>query len=450
MPSPRIDLLDPLEIIETHLTEALCESVFAERRITERRRLWTLHRMAEFWTAVILRAPKSLRQALDEAYQGVGGFPHVKATPEAFFARAQGMRWVFFADVLERFTDAVAQDCPVTFEEQFHDRLASFSGVWAVDGSCLDRVAHRLKVLHDSSLVVLPGSILALYDLFRGIPRRLLFCEQAKRGEVPQLREVLDDVPTGTLLIADRAYCSHVLFGELSEHGVFALVRCTQAIGLEHIERLSRRRHKGGALLDTVVVAGTPQRKSQQQRLRLIEWKKGSTHVRLLTNVLDPERLCAKDAVDLYRRRWTVERMFYDLKEVLDLHRFYAANVNAVAMQVHAAALVYVALRVAQARIASRWRLPPERLSVEKLFPRVAVAHQGYVAVRLAFRATQEANPEVRLKEPDWRQQPFASVPLESVLVEPRRGERRRWRPPNGQHASLHQFKETPDDDGLT
>ena len=46
-----------------------------------------------------------------------------------------------------------------------------------------------------------------------------------------------------------------------------------------------------------------------------------------------PSRLLAK-ALALYARRWSIERMYFDLKVVLNLNRVYAANPNAVAMQV--------------------------------------------------------------------------------------------------------------------
>ena len=357
------------------------------------------------------------------------------------------MRWQFFADLLERFTQAVEPQCPAAFETDLRHRLSAFTGVWIVDGSCLDRIAHRLEVLRDEPSVVLPGSLLGIYDLFRGFPRRLLFSEQAKRGEVPQLKQVLDDVPAGTLLVADRAYCSHKLMGELTSRDIAGLVRCSKAIGLQHLEPLGRRRHQGGTLEESLVRAGTPQKKEQQQTLRLVVWTKGKKTVRLLTNVLDPAELSAVDALALYQRRWAIERMFYDLKEVLDLHSFYAANVNAVAMQVHAAALVYVALRVAQARIAQQVELPPEKLSVPKLFPRIAAAHFCLVSARLTFLAVQQANPAVQLREPVWTEQDFAWVSLDVVRVEPRTARRRTWKRPNGQHASLHRFTKPKKDD---
>lgn len=70
------------------------------------------------------------------------------------------------------------------------------------------------------------------------------------------------------------------------------------------------------------------------QKLRLIRWKSGGTVHELLTNVLDPERLRAEEAMELYPWRWRIERMFCDLKAVLNLNRVYVANPNAVGMQV--------------------------------------------------------------------------------------------------------------------
>jgi len=134
--------------------------------------------------------------------------------------------------------------------------------------------------------------------------------------------------------------------------------------------------------------------------------------------------------------------MFYDLKEVLNLNRFYAANVNAVAMQVYASALVYVAMRIAHAHIARDARVEPERLSPQKLYPRIAVASHELATGELVFEATQDANPETELREPPWDRMEFASVSLGSVLVEPRNDKRRqrRYCLARRRHASLHRY----------
>jgi hypothetical protein len=442
MGETRVDLLGPIRVIHEHLTKALCETVFEERRISERRRRWTLQAMAEFWTAVIIRAPASLRQALDETRRGAGGFPLVQASPESFFERAQGLRWEFFSDLFEAFSASALKDHAPAFEADLREALPCFPQVFVVDGSRLDAIAHRLKVLWDERVVVLPGSLLVLYDLYRGVPLRVHFDEDSNRAEVPALKGELDAVPKGALLLGDRAFCSHRLFGDFKTREIWAVVRCTKAIGIEPQSELSRAHHDGGVLRDCLVIAGTGQRPAQRQHLRLIEWRKAKKSIRLLTNVLDPQKLPASAAIALYRRRWSVERMFYDLKEVLNLHRFYAANVNAIAMQVYAAALVYVALRIAQATIAKTTELKPEQLSVEKLFPRVASASTAFVTTCLTVIALRAANPGVNFVEPEWSEQPWAWVPLDSVVVEPRNPVRRRRRrcPALQSHASLHAF----------
>src|SRR5919109_5562225 len=94
----RVALLDTVQVLHDPLTASLCRTVFQQTRTTERERQWTLSALAEFWTAVILRAPHSLPQALEAAAAGTGaGWPMVQATPEAFFERCQGLHWRFFA-----------------------------------------------------------------------------------------------------------------------------------------------------------------------------------------------------------------------------------------------------------------------------------------------------------------------------------------------------------------
>jgi hypothetical protein len=105
-----------------------------------------------------------------------------------------------------------------------------------------------------------------------------------------------------------------------------------------------------------------------QQPQRYIRRRRRGTRYEVLTNVLAPRRVSAGEALDLYPYRGSVERLFFDLKEVLNLNRLSAANPNAVAMQVYATAIVYNALRVAQSDGAAQvgWvRAAPEPVQVE-------------------------------------------------------------------------------------
>jgi hypothetical protein len=146
----------------------------------------------------------------------------------------------------------------------------------------------------------------------------------------------------------------------------------------------------------------------------------------LLTNVLVPARLRAEEALDLYPYRWGIERMFYDLKEVLNLNRLYAANPNAVAMQVYAAALVYNALRVAQSEGAAQVGVAPETISPAKFYPKVVTATFLYLHEQQWERQWRQQHPRHHLclvaGRRRWRRSALGPLQVE------RRDEHRRHR----------------------
>jgi hypothetical protein len=162
--------------------------------------------------------------------------------------------------------------------------------------------------------------------------------------------------------------------------------------------------------------------------LRYIRWRRGRTVYELLTSVRDRRRLTAEEALALYPKRWTIERMYFDLKEVLNLNRVYLANPNAVAMQVYAAGCVYHALRVAQGEVAEAAGVAPESISPAKFFPKMAAACHAYALFEFWFTETQRANPAHRLQRPAVHQRRFAHVAMRAILVEPRKEPRRKRR----------------------
>jgi hypothetical protein len=435
-PKAVVDLLGTTELLHQHLTGALCALVFKAVRITERARKWTLQKLAEFWTAVILRAPDNLTQALQEAARGASGWPQVEATPEAFFARCKDMKWRFFADLFAGFRDSILPSAPVAFAPELHSLRRRFKDIFIVDGSRLEKIAHRLKILHHLGEAVLPGCMLAVYDLFRGIPRWIQFHADAAYGELRLLKAILGQIPEGTLLMGDRLYASVALVEQLRLHKLCGLFRRNGHLIVKEVRRLGRTEIRGVVFEDWLVDVGGGST-APIQPLRLIrKIEEGEIH-ELLTTVMDPRQLSAEEAMMLYPRRWDVERMFFDLKEVLNLHRLYAANPNAIAMQLYAAAIVYVAMRVAQARVALDHQLDPALISPKKFFVRMAVASSTLVGFKMGCEAMREANPGRRLVVPDPKGQAFVTAQLGSLLVEARDPSRRKKRRPKNRHRWL-------------
>jgi hypothetical protein len=369
-----INLLRVVDLLQEHITPALCRTVFGAVRRTERQRVWTLEALIRFWTAVVLRAPKALSQALVDSLEGRDPtFPRIEATPEAFFQRCRDLRPAFFAEVFQRFTARVVTAVPPRYAAEIAPVRERFAALVILDGSRLAAIAHRLKLLWNERAVVLPGCLLGVYDVGLGLCRHLHFSADAAASEMTRAKAALADLARDTLVLGDRLYGTADFFAALGRHHCGGVVRRNRQLSLHKLQRLRKRRIHGGLLEDWLVRAGTGA-SAPTQLLRHIRWRRGGTRYELLTNVLAPTRLSAEEALDLYPHRWGVERMFFDLKEVLNLNRLYAANPNAVAMQVYAAAIVYNALRVAQSDGAAQVGLAPEALSLAKFYPKVVTA----------------------------------------------------------------------------
>jgi len=424
----RIDLIRVMDLLQAHLTPALCQAAFRRVRITERQRVWTLHALVQFWTAVILRAPQALSQALADAVADREPlFPRIHASPEAFFQRCRDLRPAFFAEVFQRFTARLLAQVPARYAQPLAPVQARFAAIVVIDGSRLAAIARRLKLLWHERAVILPGALLALYDLGRGLCQALHFAADAAASEMTRAKAALAGLARDTLLVGDRLYCTVDFFGAVQRQGCWGLFRRNRLVGLRRLQRLRKRRHAGGCLEDWLVQAGSGG-SAPAQTVRYIRWRQGGTRYELLTNVLDPTRLTAEEALALYPYRWRIERMYFDLKEVLNLNRVYAANPHAVAMQVFAAGLVYNAMRVAQGEVAEAAGIAPEEISPAKFYPKLAAAYHAYVVSQLTVHTIRRLNPRTRLRLPDWRTQRWASVEVPTLRVERRTGRRRKRR----------------------
>jgi hypothetical protein len=378
--------------------------------------------------AVILWAPPSLSHALTEVHEGSEPLvPRIQSTPEAFFQRCRDLSWKFFAEVFRRFVQALLPDAPARFCRPLQGLQKRFTDVLIIDGSRLAAIAHRLKILWDVRSVVLPGCLLGVYDLFRGIPRALDFCADAACSEMLRAFQMLRRIKPGTLIVGDRLYCAAAFFEKLGSRKLWGLFRRNRCLGLRKGTRLRKRRYQGGCLQEWLACAGGGT-SAPAQTVRLIRFKKGRTVYELLTNVLDPEQLTGEEAMALYPCRWKVERMYFDLKEVLNLNRFYAANPNAVGMQVYAGAMVYTAMRVAQGQVAEQAGIEPEEISPAKFFPKMAASCHGYVVTERVIADIVRMNPGKELRLPDYTRRRFASLELDAILVERRNPHRRQRR----------------------
>ena len=430
-----ISLGEPVKLLNDVVTEELCKEVFQSSRTNEREREWSLCALAEFWRKVVLRSPSSLEQAVEEetAIQKAMGDEPGEGIPEtsmqALYGRCQSLPSKFFSNLHDRVAGRFYDLAPLSYNRDLSYLSERFPSIRVVDGSRLDRIARRLKVVQGRRQVVLPGAIAASYDPFRGVVTGLDFTPDAAEYELDRANRLFEKMAAGSLVIGDRLYAYPKKITELRKRGIFILTRPTNGVGL-NVEKTLACRKARGVLLEDYLVKGVSRAKGQkgdQDEDNLLRWiirtEKGEKR-EVVTSVLDPEVLSAEEAVELYARRWSVERVFFDLKRVLKLHKFYTANPNGVAMQVFAGAMVYSAMRVVQGRIAQAFKLAGEDLSPGRLFPRVASMSEIMAGFEVGVLVVKEANPGVKLVLPDPAKQEFCRVVLKYLLVRRRTGRR--------------------------
>ena len=246
-------------------------------------------------------------------------------------------------------------------------------------------------------------------------------------AELPRAQDALATLAKDTLILGDRLYSSVQYFSALMDLGLYGLFRKNGRLKIKRIEVLSRRQGSRCLLEDLLVRVGCGVNQPPVI-LRFIRYRCQGRSLDLLTNIMDPEKLSAQQAVSLYGLRWSVERLFLDMKETLDLHTLYSSHPSLVAQQVYATALVHAAFRVAQAGIAQSARVLPEQLSPQKLFPRLVKASSGYAQCQWQALRVLQLNPGITIRMPDLRSMPGASVKLGSIVLQHRRTKRRRRR----------------------
>jgi hypothetical protein len=157
-----------------------------------------------------------LSQALADSLEGPDPvYPRVEASPEAFFQCCRDLRPAFFAEVFERFTARLVTAVPPRYAAEVAAVRARFATIVILDGSRLAAIAHRLKLLWNERAVVLPGCLLAVYDLGRGLCRHLYFSADAAASEMTRAKAAVAALARDTLVLGDRLYGTADFFAAL-------------------------------------------------------------------------------------------------------------------------------------------------------------------------------------------------------------------------------------------
>ncbi len=239
-----------------------------------------------------------------------------------------------------------------------------FERLWIADGSTLEALFRKLKVLEEVPVGQLAGKIGTVVDLLTRLPVEIWFREHPRAHDTSFIAELLALVTAKTLLVLDRGFYDFGFFAALIDKNAAFITRLKDNAFFIVSETLSST----PTVKDVIIFLGTGQNGSPVLKLRLIEVRFGKVWYRYLTSVLDPTVLPPFVVADIYRRRWRIEEAFDTVKRLLNLSYLWTGSLNGIQLQLWATWLFYAILVDLGDAVADRVGLPFERISLEMLF----------------------------------------------------------------------------------
>jgi putative transposase len=213
-----------------------------------------------------------------------------------------------------------------------------------------------------------------VYDPAADHPRRIAITP-ATVNDVEVGREV--PIETGATYVFDKAYCHYAWWMRVHEAGSFFVTRRKTNATYKLVRRRALRKTKGDGFTiidDAEVKLATQGHTKLSIPMRRVRLKRDNGAVlTLITNDLDRPAVAI---AALYKTRWQIELLFRWIKQHLKLRSFLGRSQNAIRLQVIAAMIAYLLLRIAARQ--SRLAMPAIRfadLIAGCLFTRKPVAH---------------------------------------------------------------------------
>lgn len=155
-------------------------------------------------------------------------------------------------------------------------------------------------------------------------------------------------IKAGTTYVFDKGYCHFGWWQKINDCGAFFVTRKKVNTRLRATKHRSNRKRTGDGFEiiaddEVKLVSNSNSRLPIPLRRIKIRRDTGGT-ITLLTNDL---RRTAVEIAALYKSRWQIELLFRWIKQHLDIGKFLGRNDNAIRLQVLAAMIAYLLVRIA-------------------------------------------------------------------------------------------------------
>lgn len=384
------------------------------------------------WLAVLVgvlrgvRSQRAIWRLL--ASCGLWGLPCYDIVDQTVYKRLEQEGSAPLQQVFERVTTLLAhwlQPAKRAYEEHAGALAPFASEVVALDEMWADPVTRRLPLLrqaHRGDRVLLPGKIVALFDVRLQQWRAIEYVAQATQNCHKHARAMLKYVNPGALILADLGYFGFAWFDDLTDAGYAWVSRWREETTYLIVHTYS---HEGDTFDGLVWLGATDARAGHV--VRLVRFRSGGLLHQYITNVRNPLVLPLREIARLYARRWDIELGFLTLKQYLGLHLFWSSKQAVIVAQIWACLIIAQILQALRMEVAFRAQVDAFEVSLPLLIdylPQFSTAGRDGIAeiVRQgAGLGIIRPSSRTQVQAPDLAVCDLSPLPPETVLWYPPR-----------------------------
>lgn len=385
------------------------------------------------WSGVIVAVLRGLTSQLQiwrmVSWEGFWNYPRYPVSDQAVYNRLADERG---QEIMQALFYRVRDGLQDRLTPYAQHKLAAFAkGIYAFDGSTLDKVARHLPKLREianGNPKLLPGKMVGVFDVRYQQWREMRHLTNPNQNDKFIANQLLEMIPTGSLILADLGFFSFPWFDSLTDNGYWWISRLRKKVTYEVIHTY----YQNGETFDGLIWLGKYRADRAAHAVRLLTFSIGKVHFRYITNVIDPMQLTMKEVATLYARRWDIEMAFKMVKRHLKLHILWSAKPQIILQQLWAVLTIAQILHALQMEIAGLAQVDPFDVSLDlvtQYVPRLIQEGKNPVQMIVAdghrFGFIRPSR-RIRIQTPEYDETQIIPMPNDIVLVrKPRYAQRK-------------------------
>lgn len=313
-------------------------------------------------------------QSAHRTFQQARADGELEASIEAAYGKVGRMPIELSAGLLTEGTVRLRPLLPDTAAEPLPKSLAALA-IIAFDGKNIKYVAHRLTATRKVRGQVIGGKMLVAEDVRTGLAISMEADPDGEASELALVPGLLARtravIPGPRLWIGDALFCDLIHLPMLAADGDHFVIRYNAKVKF-HADparpaRTGANKH-GQSYVEEWGWLGSPNDQRRRLVRRITVLRPGEDDVAIVTDLIDAEAYPAADLLDIYLRRWGIERLFQKVTEVFNLKALISSRENGTVFQAALCLLLYNLTVLVRAHVAAGAKRDREEVSLEKLF----------------------------------------------------------------------------------